>query len=153
MMFALPVLVLSGCSGGPTLLPVSGTVTINNKPLADAEVVFTPDPNNQAITAGVDTTGPQGTYRAMYQGRAGLAAGKYTVTVTPKLTDAASLPAEMKDDPGMVAAGNLVHQETLKKGGMMKKGAEKAAPPQEKKSTFNADVAPGKTVFDFDVKK
>ena len=44
---------VSGCNRGPQFGEVSGTVTLNGKPLSDLEVVFLPDPK--------DTSGPTST--------------------------------------------------------------------------------------------
>ena len=35
---------LAGCNRGPQFVEVSGTVTLNGRPLSDLEVVFMPDP-------------------------------------------------------------------------------------------------------------
>jgi hypothetical protein len=37
------VLTAFGCGGGPRIVPVSGQVTLDGQPLADAQVVFRPD--------------------------------------------------------------------------------------------------------------
>ena len=155
----LPLVLIVGCgSRGPTLLPVSGTVTLNGKPMADAEVTFAPDPSNAEITMGSDTTGPQGNYKAMSQGRSGLAAGKYTVTVKQKPpAPASNLPEEIKNDPGQIAAAGLatkaVSAAPSKKGAAGKAAAPKNEPPPEVTKTFSIEVAPGKDTFDFDVKQ
>jgi hypothetical protein len=82
---ALVTCALAGCGGDETarikLVPVSGTVTLNGKPLEGAEITFTPDPANAKVTPGSDTTGPEGNYKAMFRGRSGLAPGKYKVVV------------------------------------------------------------------------
>ncbi len=45
---------LAGCSGGPKIVPVSGTVTLDGKPLANALVAFNP-----AAPAGkIEAAGP-----------------------------------------------------------------------------------------------
>src|SRR5438132_6987554 len=48
---------VSGCSRGPQFGEVSGTVTLNGRPLSDLEVVFLPDP-------GAGTSGPTSTAKS-----------------------------------------------------------------------------------------
>ncbi|MGE3821108.1 MAG: carboxypeptidase-like regulatory domain-containing protein [Isosphaeraceae bacterium] len=95
------LLALVGCGeSGPKLVPVSGVVTLNGKPLEGAEVSFVPDPTNKDSTPGNDKTGPEGNYKAMFQGRSGLAPGKYVVLISKK-ADAPPgivLPPEMQMD-------------------------------------------------------
>jgi len=95
----------SGCGSGDEtssyrLVPVTGTVTLNNKPLGGAKIDFLPDASNQPMTPGGDTTGPEGNYRAMYRNRSGLAPGKYKVVVT-SMPPGLKIPDQFKDDPMM----------------------------------------------------
>ncbi len=94
----------SGCGeGGPALVSVSGTVTINGKPLEGAIVQFVPDPavNKEGRTAE-DITGPEGNYKLMTGGRSGIVPGKYNVNVTKAAVAVSSKVAEQfKDDPFM----------------------------------------------------
>lgn len=76
------ILVPVGCSDGPTLVPVSGAVTLDGKPLEGATLSFVPLPGNPVSTAGTDATGPDGNFKMTYNGRAGLAPGKYSVAVS-----------------------------------------------------------------------
>jgi len=138
---------LIGCGdSGPKLVPVTGTVTLDNQPMA-AEVMFTPDPSNVAITAGGDTSGAAGNYKAMHAQRSGLAPGKYTVTVTQKTAEqAAATSSRLSDDPGMLAT-----LEATRRGATTKapKAVEKKAPPSQ---TFEIEIGPSGGTFDFDVK-
>jgi hypothetical protein len=102
IVFSLSLLVAAGCgSGGPSLVPVSGTVTLDGKPLEGATITFIPDPSNaKPQTDGGDVTGPGGTFASTYRNRAGLAPGKYKVVVTKPSDSAASgqaskLPSEI----------------------------------------------------------
>jgi hypothetical protein len=92
-----------GCGeSGPKLVPVSGTVTLNGKPLEGAEIVFTPDPASTEGQPAVDMTGPAGNYKAMTRGRSGVVPGKYKVVITKTPVVAApSASAAFKDDPFM----------------------------------------------------
>ncbi|WZO96282.1 carboxypeptidase-like regulatory domain-containing protein [Isosphaeraceae bacterium EP7] len=140
---ACSLAVLAGCGeDGPTLVPVRGTVTLNGQPLADAEIVFVPDPANTDVTGGRDKSGPDGNYLATYNGRSGLAVGRYKVLVSKK----AEAP------PGMVLPDAIkmdrVQQEMM--------GIRKEILPSKyssaTKSDFAADIKEQGGVFDFDVK-
>jgi hypothetical protein len=72
----------SGCGDGVTLVPVSGTVTLDGKPLEGATLSFVPLPGNPVTTSGTDVTGPTGNFQMTFNGRAGLAPGKYKVMVS-----------------------------------------------------------------------
>lgn len=49
---------LAGCgSGGPELTPVSGTVTLDGKPLAEAGVLFTPQEGGRPASGSTDAEG------------------------------------------------------------------------------------------------
>src|SRR5262245_43426437 len=50
-------LAIAGCGGGPTLSPVSGTVTMNGKPLANVQVEFWPIDAAPRSTGAIDQTG------------------------------------------------------------------------------------------------
>jgi hypothetical protein len=73
---------LSGCGDGPALVPASGTVTLDGKPLEGATLSFVPVPGNSVGTPGTDVTGPDGNFKMTYNGRAGLAPGKYKVMIS-----------------------------------------------------------------------
>jgi hypothetical protein len=132
-----------GCGeDGPKLVPVTGVVTLNGKPLAEAEVSFVPDPTNKDVTPGGDKTGPEGNYKAMYQGRSGLAPGKYKVLVSKK----AGLPAGMELPPEIKM--DRVQQEMMG----IRKETLPAKYSEATKSEFSADVSETGGTFDFDVK-
>jgi hypothetical protein len=141
-----------GCGGGDEtrsyrLVPVSGTVTLNGKPLEGADVAFIPDAKNAPSTAGSDVTGPDGNYKIMFRGRAGLAPGKYQVVIKKMIVSgsSASLPEEIKADPEMARlAGGAVPAATTKGG--------TSGPAKTVDATFDREVPPKGDVFDFDVK-
>ncbi|MFM7317303.1 MAG: carboxypeptidase regulatory-like domain-containing protein [bacterium] len=97
----IPALMLSGCSeDGPALFPVEGVVKLDGKPLANAELTFAPDPSNPEPTAGSAMTSDDGTYKARYQARFGLAVGNYKVAIRKvEITDGAKVPEAIKGDP------------------------------------------------------
>jgi hypothetical protein len=137
------LLVSAGCGSGPTLVPVTGVVTLNGEPLEGAELTFIPDQTNDEMTPGGDSTGPEGNYKAMYNYRSGLAPGKYTVLISKKANSGEGVedaPPEIMGDPYMAAmAGYAV--EVL---------PEKYSDPL--KSDFTIEVPPEGGVFEFDVK-
>jgi hypothetical protein len=142
----LSMLSQTGCGGGPKLVPVSGTVTLNGKPLGDADILFVPTEENTEGLAGNDKTGPEGNYKAMTNGRAGLVPGQYKVIISRSLVDTAKVRPEFKDDPIMaqiVAEGA---------GAARKDPVAKDSKPTEIKGEFDREVEPGGAILDFDVK-
>lgn len=93
--FAWCALFLAGCSGttssGPKTVPVSGTVTLNGKPLADAEVRFICDG-----FASFGQTGDDGYFELVQ----GAVPGENTVTVS-KIEGGEGI--ELNPDEGMDA--------------------------------------------------
>ena len=99
---------VAGCGGNDEdkvkLVAVSGTVTLDGKPLEGAILSFLPDATNEKPqTDGGDVTGAGGAFVAKYRNRDGLAPGKYRVTV--------SRPGE---GPGGAAAGKALPEEIAK---------------------------------------
>jgi hypothetical protein len=71
-LMALAATALFGCGGDGKLAPVSGTVKINGKPVADVEVMFQPvaeSATNAPGAAAVGVTGPDGRYAAKLIGQ------------------------------------------------------------------------------------
>ena len=54
---AIASLVLFGCGGKDTPVKVSGVVTLEGKPLADASVIFWPDGNGRQANGSTDSEG------------------------------------------------------------------------------------------------
>ena len=78
--FAFLITSLAGCGGGGSnLVPVTGTVTYQGKPLANATVTFIPQGDG---SLGVASTGEDGTFRIETGGEFGVAPGMCSVTVT-----------------------------------------------------------------------
>lgn len=92
---ALGALVLSGCGGqaGPRTYPVTGTVTQDGKPLADAAITFHPVGQGQPAAAKSDAAG-------RYQTSA--LPGRYRVTiakfVSEQQTGAAASSGEYQEE-------------------------------------------------------
>lgn len=145
LLVALALAGLVGCGSDEDrikLVPVTGTVTLNGKPLADAMVNFVPAEASGPSTPGVDSTGPMGNYKLMFKGRSGVAPGKYKVTITPadETASAANVPEAFKDDPAMLGFANDARQKSGSKG------------PAGTKTEFDAEVPAEGGVLDFDVK-
>jgi hypothetical protein len=93
----------AGCSGGggrePTLVPVSGTVTLDGKPLAGASVSFVPQAGTEGAGA-FGTTDAEGRYTLDHRsGKPGIEPGTYTVSFSKMgLKDGSPIP------PGKTAA-------------------------------------------------
>lgn len=143
----------SGCgSKGARLVPVTGVVTLNGQPIGGAAVVFTPAADNKEGMAGMDATGPEGNYKIQHEGRSGLVPGKYLVVVSKehnptlanadqfKMVDQAGNP--IGDDPEMarLAAGDQTQATAA------------VAKTTKVEETFEREVPPEGTTFDFDLK-
>jgi hypothetical protein len=134
----------AGCGdSSPKLVAVSGTVTVNGKPLEGATISFSPDSTNKEGQGADDVTGPIGNYKAMTRGRSGVVPGKYKVMVskTPT-TSQASVPEAFKDDPYMANMKVEAHKPI------------NAAKDKDAKieGVFDREVPPEGGTIDFDVK-
>jgi hypothetical protein len=97
----LLVLLIAGCgraSNEPRLVPVSGTVTRDGKPLSGATVTFIPvgETRGNDASGRTDSTGKYSL--ADPKGRPGTAAGTYKVTISRLLLPDGS---EYKPDPSV----------------------------------------------------
>lgn len=84
------VVLIAGCAGSK-VAPVSGTVTLNGKPLAHATVVFQPEGDGKDPGPGsTGTTDENGRYRLqlMTKNAAGAQVGKHKVSITAYAGDA-----------------------------------------------------------------
>ena len=142
---ALAILGLVGCGDAESsvaLVPVKGTVTLNGKPMPNAQVSFIPGPGNMSNTAGGDTTGPEGNYTAKFKGRSGLAPGKYKVTIAPGVSSSSEGVSDaFKDDPFMAAEGTRAASST--------RGSAKKP---EIRGDFDAEVDSSGSPLNFNIK-
>jgi hypothetical protein len=101
-LLTLCVTLVSGCGGGdepPTVYAVSGKVTLDDKPLANARLTFMPATEG-GKGGGYATTKEDGTYELTDGQQAGCMPGQYKVVVSRYLT-ADGKPFEEKPEEGL----------------------------------------------------
>lgn len=123
----------------PELIPVSGTVTLDGKPVEGAVVLFIPTGSTNFSALGA--TDAEGKYklqtRTGQQLRDGVPAGEYRVAVSRMVKpDGSPLPPDPSTPPAMVGAREQIAPEFSLPG----------------QSRLKARVAQGSNTFDFDVK-
>lgn len=126
----LVLLPLAGCGGGgPELGEVTGTVTLDGRPLANAKVEFQPGPGGSPSEG---TTDENGRYELVYGvGKLGAMVGGHEVRITTYRMEAA-------DDEGLKPA--IEYPEVL--------------PPQyHEESELRAEVKPGSQAIDWPLKR
>ncbi len=94
---------LLGCGSsdeGPEVFPVTGTVTLNSEPLADADVTFYPTGDTLGA-GGFGRTDAEGKFELQYnRGGMGAPAGVYRVQVSRRLMpDGSPVPADDDTPP------------------------------------------------------
>jgi hypothetical protein len=79
---AFMLVALTGC-GGPTLIPVQGRVSLDDKPLTTGKVIFHPDAEkgNKSGQIAVGDIDAQGSYTLSTGTKQGAIAGRYKVAV------------------------------------------------------------------------
>jgi hypothetical protein len=86
VVFGAAVLAAAGCGAGVKIAPVSGTVTLNGKPRANATISFQPIVAEGSMTAGpgsVGKTNEKGEYSlTASSGTSGAWVGKHRVMIT-----------------------------------------------------------------------
>ena len=97
-------LFLAGCSGGPKIVPVSGTVRLNGEPYPNAIVTFQPvgeGPEDAPGRGSSGKTGPDGRYTLMYDGdKPGALTGRHRVRIATDLGAGGEAKDEKSDlDP------------------------------------------------------
>ena len=84
-----------GCSRGIELIPVSGEVQLNGKPLADCSVTFSPVAGGPAASGVTDM---QGCFQLSSANRSGAVPGEHRVTIAKKKTHLISDPTGAHSD-------------------------------------------------------
>jgi hypothetical protein len=124
------VITAVGC-GGASFVPVTGTVTLDGKPLAGAAVNFTPATAGQGQVAQGQTD-ESGKFTLSSVGGLGAVPGSYKIGVS-KLEGAAA-GSTLKGDSAKAAAGAAPTGTTLSGPG----GGPMAGPPAQPKSAVPA---------------
>ena len=122
---------LLGCgSDGPELAEVTGTVTVDGKPVPNATVIFNPVAAGGSNSLG--KTDAQGNYRLEFtQDKTGAMIGQHVVEITTKKIAASDMP-----DTGEVVQSTFV-----------------AIPPQYKKrGALTAEVKDQRNKIDFELR-
>jgi hypothetical protein len=151
----LAVAGLIGCAASEDdeikLVKVTGTITDNGKPLAGVLVSFLPAVGSPSFAPATGESGPDGSYTLYCKNRAGVAPGKYKVTVAPATS--APVPASESD----ILKNDPTKLEFEKKAALTNKRgpAKKADPPAptDGESEFAAEVKDGDgQILNFDTK-
>jgi hypothetical protein len=79
--FVVGLLVLGGCDKGPKMVPVSGIVTLNGKPLVGAGILFQPVSTELSNPATGDTDS-EGRYHLRVRDKKGAFVGAYKVCIS-----------------------------------------------------------------------
>ena len=82
---------LSGCGDTSGLVPVTGTVTLDDQPLANALVTFYPEGDTAGL-GGFGMTGPDGKYTLTPTRPGSLPPGEYVIVVSRRLRPDGSPP-------------------------------------------------------------
>lgn len=90
-----------GCSQGPRLVPVTGSVTVGGKPANGAVIMFHPEDPAQTTASGVADNA--GNFKLISSAEAGVQTGRYKVTVI--WPDPAKKPTEAQIMMGTADAG------------------------------------------------
>lgn len=143
-------LMIAGCGeSGPSLVKVDGAVILNGKPVEGALVSFQPDPSDPQACPAEGLTGPNGNYRAMTGGRAGVVSGKYHIVVT-KFSGPSRAGAKdplSEEDPAMARfTSGLATPRAKKQGGTIEASYDRQVPPEGGVFDFEieAKVVPAK---------
>lgn len=137
------ILLIAGCAdGGPALGTVSGTVTLDGKPLANAIVSFVPEAGGRP---SVGTTDEQGNYQLGYIDRLGALIGNHKVSITSVVqSDDLDFSEIRSDDPRyeeMALTRKSDYDNAVVK--------EPLPAAYNKQSTIVREVERGKNVIDF----
>jgi len=136
-----------GCGQGPKLLPASGTVTYQGKPLEGALVTFLGADN----VLGSGTTDAAGKYTISTLGKAGAVPGKNEVAIT-KTSGGGAATTGMKAQSTPPSPEEIQKMQSGMKGAMQGNTTKQLLPAKyanPSASGFTADVQPGKSTFDF----
>jgi hypothetical protein len=156
LLCGLGMCLIAGCGSNEIpLVPVSGKLTMNGKPVAFKNVRFVPEPGTPGMGAGGNTNA-EGEYKllAVRGGSTidqyGVPAGKYKVVVTEPVFPINDVPAALPPAAGdapVAAIGPPVAKPVKK---------SEALPPRYAKAettTLNVDVSPPEAKIDLEMTK
>lgn len=106
-----------GCNNGPNIAPVSGTVTVDGKPLGEAGVTFTPLEGGRPAWA---TTDAEGHFQlTTLRSGDGAFVGEHVVTVAEPETDVPIVPKNADPDAASLYAELPVNGRQNQRKGML----------------------------------
>ncbi len=137
------LLLIAGCSdSGPALGTVTGTVTMDGKPLPNAIVSFVPEAGGRA---SVGTTDDSGTYQLGYINQLGALIGNHKISITSVVQgDDMDFSEIRSDDPRYEEM--LLTRKSDYDNAVVKEPIPAA---YNKKSTIVREVERGRNVIDF----
>lgn len=141
---SLALIAVAGCDSGPPTGDVTGTVTMDGKPLTNAIVSFVPQGGGQTAIGKTDSSGKYELYR---RGERGALIGSHTIVITTVQEPAAAAPSISSDSDEYLkqaAGGNPsdYNQAIVK---------EPIPARYNKQSTLVMEVAAGENTIDLEL--
>ncbi len=170
-LFSLAVLgFVAGCNSNsnPPTIPVSGTVTLDSKPVSGAMVMFIPSEGGQSASGTTDSSGKY--VLGTFVGGDGAMKGSYGVTVTKIHTEAGTSSYELSNQTpapeaksdgkdqkleDMYSAYNNAYKGTPKDAGKVKQPASKNDLPKKYEQVTTSGLKfeiKEKATFDLELK-
>lgn len=138
----LPLVLFAGCKSGeesnglPKLKPVSGTITLNGKPMEGVVISFLPMAEGGTMTVG--QTREEGKYKLSYLGMLGCAPGQYQVMLSYKTTpDGKVVTLEMQSALVMPKEATQAVERMPKEYGPGNKSLTATVPPEGGEINFD----------------
>lgn len=139
---ALPLLAfVGGCFSSDNT--ITGKVTLDGKPLADAVVSFVPESGDQNALGRTDQ---QGNYQLFRRDEPGAPVGKYTVRITSTPVVTASADAEVTGDAYLAQVSG-----TASRSASTTASKDPIPTKYNSQSELTATVEKGANTFDFDL--
>ncbi len=140
------LVLVAGCFGSGNTGTVTGKVTLDGSPLADAVVTFVPESGEQNAQNAIGRTDQAGNYQLFRRDEPGATIGKYTVRITGTPA-AASTQSVSSDD-----AAYLAQVSGASSGSGSTTAFKDPVPAKYNTQTeLNAAVEKGANTFDFDL--
>mgnify|MGYP001245889079 FL=1 len=141
---SVALIAIAGCDSGPPTGDVTGTVTMDGKPLTNAIVSFVPQSGGQTAIGKTDSAGKYELYR---RGERGALLGTHTVVITTVQEPVAAAPSMSSDSEEYLkqaSGGNPsdYNQAIVK---------EPIPARYNKQSTLTMEVSKGKNTIDLEL--